>query len=75
VRHTPLLDEADREPLPSAALPSPRVERLAQDHRRVEATALGTDARFIVTNLQGRGKSLYEKVFWRVEPPRTSSRT
>jgi hypothetical protein len=30
---------------------------------RVEATALGTDARFIVTNLQGRGKTLYEKVF------------
>lgn len=30
---------------------------------RVEATALGTDARFIVTNLQGRGKALYEKVF------------
>jgi len=30
---------------------------------RVEATPLGTDARFIVTNLQGRGKTLYEKVF------------
>jgi Transposase DDE domain group 1 len=30
---------------------------------RVEATALGTDARFIVTSLQGRGKTLYEKVF------------
>jgi hypothetical protein len=30
---------------------------------RVEATALGTDARFIVTNLQGRGKTLYERVF------------
>ena len=30
---------------------------------RVEATALGTDARFIVTNLEGRGKVLYEKVF------------
>lgn len=30
---------------------------------RVEATALGTDVRFIVTSLQGRGKSLYEKVF------------
>jgi hypothetical protein len=30
---------------------------------RVEATALGTDVRFIVTNLKGRGKTLYEKVF------------
>jgi len=30
---------------------------------RVEATAMGTDARFIVTSLCGRGKALYEKVF------------
>jgi hypothetical protein len=30
---------------------------------RVEATSLGSDVRFIVTNLQGRGKTLYEKVF------------
>lgn len=30
---------------------------------RVEATALGTDARFIVTNLKGRGKHLYEQVY------------
>ena len=30
---------------------------------RVEATELGTDARFIVTNLTGRGKHLYEKVY------------
>lgn len=30
---------------------------------RVEATALGTDARFIVTNLGGRGKHLYEQVY------------
>ena len=30
---------------------------------RVEATELGTDARFIVTNLTGRGKKLYEKVY------------
>jgi hypothetical protein len=30
---------------------------------RVEATDIGTDARFIVTNLEGRGKTLYEKVF------------
>jgi hypothetical protein len=29
---------------------------------RVEATELGTDARFIVTSLTGRGKHLYEKV-------------
>jgi hypothetical protein len=30
---------------------------------RVEATAIGTDARFVVTSLNGRGKTLYEKVF------------
>ena len=30
---------------------------------RVEATAIGSDARFIVTNLAGRGKVLYEKVY------------
>jgi len=30
---------------------------------RVEATGLGTDARFIVTNLDGRAKHLYEKVY------------
>lgn len=30
---------------------------------RVEATKMGTDARFIVTNLPGRGKVLYEKVY------------
>jgi hypothetical protein len=30
---------------------------------RIEATDLGTDARFIVTNLEGRGKTLYEKVY------------
>ena len=30
---------------------------------RVEATALGTDARFVVTNLSGRAKILYEKVY------------
>ncbi|KUO56035.1 MAG: hypothetical protein APF80_12400 [Alphaproteobacteria bacterium BRH_c36] len=30
---------------------------------RVEATAFGTDVRFIVTNLAGRGKVLYEKVY------------
>ncbi len=30
---------------------------------RVEATELGTDARFVVTNLTGRGKVLYEKVY------------
>ena len=30
---------------------------------RIEATSLGTDARFIVTSLQGRGQTLYEKVF------------
>jgi Transposase DDE domain group 1 len=30
---------------------------------RVGATNLGTDAHFIVTNLEGCGKTLYEKVF------------
>jgi Transposase DDE domain group 1 len=30
---------------------------------RVEATDFGTDARFVVTNLEGRGKVLYEKVY------------
>ena len=30
---------------------------------RVEATSMGTDVRFIVTNLEGRAKTLYEKVF------------
>lgn len=30
---------------------------------RVEATSMGTDVRFIVTSLEGRGKTLYEKVF------------
>jgi hypothetical protein len=30
---------------------------------RVEATARGTDVRFVVTNLPGRGKLLYEKVY------------
>ena len=30
---------------------------------RVVATALGTDVRFVVTNLSGRGKHLYEKVY------------
>ena len=30
---------------------------------RVEATALGSDARFVVTSLNGSGKVLYEKVY------------
>ena len=30
---------------------------------RVEATALGADVRFVVTNLEGRSKHLYEKVY------------
>ena len=30
---------------------------------RVEATALGSDARFVVTNLPGRAKHLYERVY------------
>ena len=38
----------------------------SKEHRviaRAEATAQGTDVRFIVTNLPGRGKILYEKVY------------
>jgi hypothetical protein len=30
---------------------------------RVEATEIGSDARFIVTNLAGRGKVLYEQIY------------
>ena len=30
---------------------------------RIEATDLGADACFIVTNLSGRGKTLYETVY------------
>jgi len=30
---------------------------------RIEATDMGSDARFIVTNLEGRGKTLYERVY------------
>jgi hypothetical protein len=54
----------------------PRVRRFHQLHygarswsarrkviARVEATAMGTDVRFIVTSLSGRGKHLYEKVY------------
>ena len=32
---------------------------------RVEATVLGSDVRFIVTNLSGRAKHLYEKIYLR----------
>lgn len=32
---------------------------------RIEATELGSDARFIVTNLEGRVKTLYETVYCR----------
>ena len=35
---------------------------------RVEATSPGTDVRFIVNSLSGRGKTLYEKVFCAREP-------
>ena len=38
---------------------------------RVEATSVGTDVRFLVTNLSGRGKTLYEKVFCARGRPRT----
>jgi len=37
--------------------------RLRKVIARVEATPMGTDVRFIVTNLEGRSKALYEKVF------------
>ena len=39
------------------------VERAEKVIARVEATEMGSDARFIVTNLAGRGKVLYEKVY------------
>lgn len=32
---------------------------------RIEASAMGADARFVVTNLSGRSKHLYEKVYCR----------
>ena len=32
---------------------------------RIEASAMGSDARFVVTNLTGRSKHLYEKVYCR----------
>ena len=57
------MDEADGAPfhqLPYKAREWSRSRKLVA---RVEATDLGSDARFIVTNLQGRGKTLYEKVF------------
>ena len=64
VRHAPLEDEADGAPLPSAALSGPasgagRASSSPASRRRTWAR----DARFIVTNLEGRGKTLYEKVF------------
>ena len=31
---------------------------------RVEATAMGADARFVVTNLAGRSKHLYAKLYF-----------
>ena len=46
--------------LPSRAREWSRSRKLLA---RVEATSMGTDVRFIVTSLQGRGKTLYEKVF------------
>ena len=59
----PLTNEADRTPfhqLPYQAREWGRSRKLVA---RVEATTIGTDVRFIVTNLEGRGKTLYEKVF------------
>jgi hypothetical protein len=54
----------------------PKVRRFQQFHysaeswsraekvvARIEATALGSDVRFVVTNLPGRAKTLYEKVY------------
>ena len=43
-----------------------RGARWSRSHKviaRIEATANGSDARFIVTNLEGRSKHLYEKVY------------
>ena len=64
MRGAPFVAEADGAPVPSTAL-SRRASGAARARlvARVEATDLGSDARFIVTNLQGRGKTLYEKVF------------
>src|SRR5690348_16031341 len=59
VHHASLLVEARRAPLPPTPVSGAGVEQIA----RVEATSLGSDARFIVTNLEGRGRTLYEKVF------------
>ena len=64
LRHAALEDEADGAPLPSTALIEAREwSRSRKLVARVEATPMGTDVRFIVTNLEGRGKTLYEKVF------------
>ena len=59
----PIEDEADRAPLPSAPYRAREWSRSRKLVARVEATSIGTDVRFIVTSLQGRGKTLYEKVF------------
>jgi hypothetical protein len=50
-------------PLPSIQYAAESWSRQEKVVARVEATELGTDARFIVTNLTGRGKHLYEKVY------------
>ena len=64
VRHAPIEDTSRR---CAASISCPiRAREWSRSRKlvaRVEATAMGTDARFIVTNLEGRGKTLYEKVF------------
>ncbi len=71
MRHAPFQDETDPAPVPSAALSCPRMEPLAQARRARRATSIGTDVRFVVTSLEGRGKTLYEKVFAPAARPRT----
>ena len=45
--------------------------RLRKVIARVEATPMGTDVRFIVTNLEGRSKASTRRCSVPVEPPRT----
>ena len=49
--------------LPSVPVCRPKLGRKHKVIARIEATDLGADARFIVTNLSGRGKTLYQTVY------------
>jgi hypothetical protein len=58
--------KSDRQKLRRFHSSAYRAKRWRQNRKviaRIEATAAGTDARIIVTNIQGRGKTLYEKVY------------